>query len=227
MNSCDFDVFAQPDDFALAVRNLNADSRLARHALDQNAFRFQGEAEVVRQVGNPAVLDARFRLELERSDHRARIDLRDLAMHIELGVLRDENLRQHFQFLGIDRLLLVGAVQQAAGRKFETPGDARQGRLGFWSAIRAFGDLRDSGSACGFGCCFERGLGVGWAHSSDHALNPSPRSVPGIQALQTGRAERRCQPAPAPVAQSPQAWRPGVFRVPFASSACSFGLPVL
>ncbi len=38
------DVFAQPDDFALAVGNLNADRRFARHALDQNALGFQGEA---------------------------------------------------------------------------------------------------------------------------------------------------------------------------------------
>ncbi len=46
-----FNVFAQPDNFALAVRNLNSDGALARHALDQNALSFEREAEIIGQIG--------------------------------------------------------------------------------------------------------------------------------------------------------------------------------
>ncbi len=86
---------------------------LARHALDQNAFGFQGEAEIVGKIGDAAVFDSGFGLEFERRDHRAGIDLRDLPVNIELGILFDEHLREQLQFIGIDCLLLVGTVQQA------------------------------------------------------------------------------------------------------------------
>ena len=142
MNSCGLDVLAQPDDFALAVRNLDADRRLARHALDQNALGFQRQAQIVGEVGDAAVLDAGFGLVLERRDHRAGIDLRDLSVHVELGVFFREHLRQQLQFVGIDRLLLVGAMQQAAGRQLEASGrDAGHGRLGLHAGVGALGDL--------------------------------------------------------------------------------------
>ena len=41
------DHLAQPDGLALMVGNLDADGGFAGHALDQNAFGAQGEAEVV------------------------------------------------------------------------------------------------------------------------------------------------------------------------------------
>jgi len=45
---------------------------------DQNALRLESQAEVVDEIGNAAVLDAGFRLEFKRSNHRAGIDLCDL-----------------------------------------------------------------------------------------------------------------------------------------------------
>ena len=89
------------------------------------------------RVGDAAVLDARFGLELEGRDHRAGIDLRDLAVNFELGVLLGQHLRQEFEFVGIDGLLLVGTMQQAARRQLVTAGDARHRRLGFVAAVGA------------------------------------------------------------------------------------------
>ena len=136
------DVFAQPDDFALAVRHLNADRGLARHALDQNALGFQRQAEVVGEIGDAAVLDAGFGLELECRDHRAGIDLRHLSVDVELRVLFREHLGQQLQFVGVDRLLLVGTMQQAAGRQLEAAGrDARHGRLRLGAGVGALRDF--------------------------------------------------------------------------------------
>jgi hypothetical protein len=86
------DVLAQPDDFALAVRHLNAYGALAGHALDQDAFGAQREAEIVGEADDAAVLDAGFGLEFEGGDDRAGIDLRDLAVHVELRILRGQHL---------------------------------------------------------------------------------------------------------------------------------------
>ena len=141
------DVFAQPDDLALAVRHLNADGRFAGHALDQNALGLQRETKIVGEVGDAAVFDSGVGLELERSDHRAGIDLRDLAVDVELGIFFGEHLRQNFQFVGIDCLLLIGTLQQAARRQFVAAGDARHGGFGF---VIAVGALRHLGIGGGF-----------------------------------------------------------------------------
>src|SRR5580700_5687946 len=82
------DVLAQPDNFALAVRHLDADRALARHTFNQNALRAQRKTEIVGESDDAAVLDARFGLELESSYNRTRINLRDLAVDFELRVLR-------------------------------------------------------------------------------------------------------------------------------------------
>ena len=139
------DVLAQPDDFALAVRHLNADRALAGHALDQNALGFQREAKIVAEIGDAAVLDPGFGLELERRDDRSRIDLRDLSVNLELGVLLGEHLRQQLEFVGVDLLLLVGTLQQAARRQLVSAGDARHRGLGFVAAVGALGDFRIGG----------------------------------------------------------------------------------
>ena len=145
------DVFAQPDNFALAVRHLNADRALACHALDQNALGFQGEAKIVAKIGDAAVFDSGFGLELERGDDRSGIDLRDLPVNFELGVFFGEHLRQQFEFIGIDGLLFVGTLQQAArGQLVSAGGDAGHGGLGFVSAVGALGDF---------------GIGAGFFHS--------------------------------------------------------------
>src|SRR3977135_1700961 len=64
-----FDVLAQPDNFALALRHLDTDRTLSGHALDQNALGTQGETQVVGESGDAAVFDARFGLELESCNH--------------------------------------------------------------------------------------------------------------------------------------------------------------
>ena len=138
MNSDGLDVLAQPDDFALTVGHLDSDRRLAGHAFDENALGFEGEAQVVGEIGNAAVLDASFGLEFESRDYRPGIDLRHLPVDIKLRVLFGEHLGQQLQFVGINRLLLVGTVQQAAGRQFEaTSRDAWHGRLWFRSGVGA------------------------------------------------------------------------------------------
>ena len=91
------DHLAQPDGFALVVRHLDADGRLAGHALDEDALGAQRQAEIVAQAGDAAVLDAGFGLELEGRDHRAGIDLHDLAAHVELAALFGQHLRQVLQ----------------------------------------------------------------------------------------------------------------------------------
>src|SRR5260370_13334691 len=57
------DHLAQPDGLALAVRYLDSNCRLARHALDENAFRTQAQAEVLGHAGDAVVFDTGIRLE--------------------------------------------------------------------------------------------------------------------------------------------------------------------
>src|SRR5258708_20235506 len=84
--------FAQPYGLALVVRHLNADGRLARHTLDQNALRAHGQAQIVGQAGNAAVLHARFRLELVRRHYRSGIDLGYGAVYVKFRALFREHL---------------------------------------------------------------------------------------------------------------------------------------
>ena len=56
-------------------------------ALDQDRFGLQAEAQILGERGDAAVLDAGFRLELERGDDRAGIDLDHRA-----GTLNSSNL---------------------------------------------------------------------------------------------------------------------------------------
>src|SRR5579872_1481750 len=108
------DVLAQPDDFALAVRYLNANGALAGHALDEDALCLQSEAKIVAKIGDAAVLDAGFGLELEGRDNGSGIDLRDLTVNLELGVLFRKHLREQFEFVRVNLLLFVRALEQAA-----------------------------------------------------------------------------------------------------------------
>src|SRR5580658_831859 len=162
------DVFAQPDDFAFAVRHLDADRALARHAFDQDTFGAQGEAEIVGESDDAAVLDAGFRLELEGGDHRAGVDLRDLAEDLEFRVFRGQNLSDEFEFLFVDGLLLVGTVQQARRRKLVTARDFREDRFRLVLVISALGDFY-------IGC----GSGVGRVFVGQHALDAGARGRSG------------------------------------------------
>ena len=103
---------------------------------------FKREAKIVAEIGDAAVLDSGFGLELERGDDRSGIDLRDLPVNLELGVFLGEHLRQQFEFVGIDCLLFVGTLQQAArGQLVSASGDAGHRRLGFVPAVGALGDF--------------------------------------------------------------------------------------
>ena len=134
------DHLAQPDGFALVVRHLDADRGLARHALDENAFGAQRQAEIVAQAGDAAVLDAGFGLELEGRDHRAGIDLHHLAAHVELAALFRQHLRQVLQLEFVDGAVLVGTVQQRGRRQLVAAGQARHRGLAARRAVGARGD---------------------------------------------------------------------------------------
>src|SRR5207248_2178179 len=71
-------------------------------------------------------------------DHRAGIDLRDLPVNSELGVLFRQHLCDKLQFVSIHRLLLVGAVQQAARGKLEPAGHTRHSGLRLLPVITAW-----------------------------------------------------------------------------------------
>src|SRR5260370_28117710 len=77
------DVLPQPDDLALTVRHLNANRRLAGHALDKNALGFQSQTQIVVEIGNAAALDSPIVLELKRDDYGTGVDLRYPAVDIE------------------------------------------------------------------------------------------------------------------------------------------------
>ena len=188
-----FDALAQPDGLALAVGDLNADGGLAGHALDEDAFGAQGETEVVAQAGDAAVLDAGLGLELEGGDHGAGVDLRHRAVHFELGTLGGEHGGQGLELIFVDRPLLVGTVQQGAGRQLEPAGNARQGGLCLLVAVGArgdFGDERDVAGGEGHG---RHGSGKrrrrgGCEFSFDAGLNRLFRRAPGLHQL---RADHR------------------------------------
>ena len=141
------DHLAQPDGFALVIRHLDADSRLAGHALDQDALGAQRQAEIVAQAGDAAVLDAGFGLELEGGDHRAGIDLHHRAAHVELAALFLQHLRQVLQLLLVDGAVLVGAMQQRGRRQLVAAGQPRHGRLAVLRAVGARSDRNGSSAA--------------------------------------------------------------------------------
>ena len=132
-----FHDLAQPDDLALAIGNLNPDRSLAGHALNENAFGAQAEAEVFCQAGDAVVLDAGIGLEFVSGDHRSGIDVRDLPGDIEFRAFVDEILRQVFQLVFVHRVLLIGTMEQRTGRQLVAAGDLGHGGLGFGAAIGA------------------------------------------------------------------------------------------
>ena len=192
------DVLPQENDLALPVRHLNANRAFASHALDQDALRLECEAEIVDQVGDAAVFDAGFRLELERGHDRTGIDLRDLPVNIELGVFRREDLGERLELAGVNRLLFVGTLQQAAGRQFVSAGgNARHRRLGLLPDVPALADFRIRRRFVGARCSsrFFHSTGPGLRAClcrrllRQHALNPgAPRFC---RRLRHGRCRTR------------------------------------
>ena len=74
----------QQDDLPLPVRHLDADRRGSGDPLDAHRLRLEREREIVAEVDDFRVLDARGRLELVRRDDRAGVIRGDLAVHREL-----------------------------------------------------------------------------------------------------------------------------------------------
>ena len=124
------------------IRHFHADRGLAGDALDQDGFRAQRQTEVVGEAGDAAVLDARFGLVFIRRDHRAGIDLSDLALDVEL---------LQFEFNGAGACLHLGfleffgalrAVQQIRARQAVGRRAAGNPRLARESLRRYAGDFR-------------------------------------------------------------------------------------
>ena len=66
-----------------------------------------------------------------------------MPVHFKLSVFLGQHMRQQLELFGIDRLLFIRTVQQAAGRELVAARDARHGGLGFLAASGAFRDLWD------------------------------------------------------------------------------------
>ena len=128
---------AQPDGFALFVGNLDADGGFSGHALDQDALGAHGEAEVVLQVDDAAVLDARLGLELEGGDDRAGIDLHHRAQDAELFALLGQGQGQLLQLLLVVGHARLGTVQQGARRQLPRALLLGQGGAGLGAVIAA------------------------------------------------------------------------------------------
>src|SRR5271157_957515 len=101
----------------LVVRPFNPNRGFSRYALDQDRFRLQCQTQILRQSDNPAVLDSRFRLELERRHHRPRIDLRHAPFHFKLVALRLNRPRPQLQLILIQLLAALALLQQTDRRQ--------------------------------------------------------------------------------------------------------------
>ncbi len=108
------------DGFALVVGDLDADGGFAGHALDEDGFGAHGEAEVVGEAGDAGVLDAGFGLELVGGDHRAGIDLHDLAADVELGAFFDQDAGLFAEHVFADGERGFAGVEEGAGRQLES-----------------------------------------------------------------------------------------------------------
>src|SRR6266705_3871343 len=113
-----FDDFTQRDRLAPIVWDFDADGRLAGNALDQDGFGLQGQAQIFGEANDPAVLDAGFRLEFERGDNAAWVDLRDAALHVKFLAFGFDGTRALLQFLFVELLAALAFAKQRRRRKF-------------------------------------------------------------------------------------------------------------
>ena len=100
-----------------AIRNLDADRRLARDAIDQHRLGLHRETEIVGQAGDAAVLHAGVGLELVGRDDRAGMDLDDGALDGELAALLFEQPRGVHQLALVDLALVLRRVEQRDRRQ--------------------------------------------------------------------------------------------------------------
>ncbi len=78
----------------------------------------QCQAKVFGQARNPAVLDARVRLEFEGRNDRPGIDLRHASLHVKFKTFRFDRARPQFQLVFIQLLAAFALAQKGSGRKF-------------------------------------------------------------------------------------------------------------
>ena len=102
----------QRDLIAHGVGNLHADGRLAGDALDEHGLGLHCQAEIVRQAGDPAVLHAGVRLELEGRDNRTGVDLDHRTFHRELAAFLFEQMRAVHQLALVEGLHRLRRVEQ-------------------------------------------------------------------------------------------------------------------
>ena len=70
-----FEELAQRDLLAGVVRNLQADRRFARDAIDEDGFGLHRQTQIVGEPGDLRVFHARVGLELVGRDHRSGVNL--------------------------------------------------------------------------------------------------------------------------------------------------------
>ena len=96
----------------------------------------QREAQIVREAGDAAVLDAGLGLEFVSGHHRAGIDLRHVAADVELLALLLDGVRAFLEFVFVD-LLAALRVGEQRGRRQLVSGLARRD---FWFGGFFFAD---------------------------------------------------------------------------------------
>src|SRR5258708_3622148 len=112
------DDFPQRNRLPPVVRNFNANRGFAWDTLDQDRLRLQRQAKILGKPGNPAVLDARFRFEFERRNHRPGINLCHAPLHIKFQAFCFDRAGAHFQIIFIQFLAAFALAEQGRRRKF-------------------------------------------------------------------------------------------------------------
>ena len=92
---------------------------LSRQSIDAHRLRLEGQAQIVNQVGDTAVLDSGFRLEFIGGDDRAGMNMQDLPVDAELLAL----LRQ---LAGTLQQFLLSDVSPSARGLEEVDGGHRE-----------------------------------------------------------------------------------------------------
>ena len=219
---------AQRDLLARVIRNLDADRRLARDAIDEHRLGLHREAEIVGEAGDFSVLHAGVRLELECRDDRTGMNLRDRAFDGELAALLLEQARAFHQLALVDLALGLRRIQQRQRRNRERADPPRRPRLGIGERQRRVLDrLRPLGHDRRRGDL--RPARAGWRSATDaraaraRASAKPPRDATGGGAgssfLACLASERLALPRAAPLvepaperAEHPRAARPADLR---------------
>ena len=121
--------------FAVMVRHLDAHRGLARNAVDQDGLGAHRQAEVIHEIGDAAVLDAGFGLELVGGDDRTGVNLRNRSGHSKLAEFHGQAGGAILQLILVDALLVRRRPQQRGAGKLvgvgAAPDDLGRRRRGF------------------------------------------------------------------------------------------------